>query len=616
MFQRAKWIWAKDNDRIDDRVVFRKTFVINEIRRSEILRIAAETKYYLWINGVLTVFDGGLYRESSPGNGYYDEIDMAEKLRIGENVLEFLVWFYGNGGRNNNALTHAGLLFEMPDTDLYSDGSTLACRHPAYYPTGKENPSYLYGGHNIGYDARKSLDSDKFCAAVEYGAYPCAPWNLAEKRPIPQFYFTKRIEAAYKKEGGRYTVVLPYALHGTPWFSIKATGGEIIDIRSDRYVVNGGPGDSENRYRGHRTEYICKKGAQEFESLDWIFGESLIFTIPDTVEIVSLGYRESGYPTKIRSIQTKDRRLNILLEKCARTLVCCMRDNFMDCPDRERGQWIGDVSVQAPQVFCALDENAALLLKKAILDFIRLKKGDRLVGNVPGENFAELPAQSLHAIGQYGMIAEYYRHTKDREILETAFLPCVKYLLLFEMAQDGLVAARKGDWEWYDHLYNIDHAVIRNAWYYSALDFALYMASELKASLDIGELQRRKSSIAANFNAKFWQGKYYASGTYADDRANALAVLAGLAEREKYNKITEILSSVFNASAYMEGFVLEALCLMDKKQLAYKRMMSRYAGLIDNENSTLWEDFYILGTKNHAWTGSPLTIVSKYFPEL
>jgi hypothetical protein len=66
----------------------------------------------------------------------------------------------------------------------------------------------------------------------------------------------------------------------------------------------------------------------------------------------------------------------------------------------------------------------------------------------------------------------------------------------------------------------------------------------------------------------------------------------------------------------MEGFVLEALCLMDKKQLADKRMMSRYAGLIDNENSTLWEDFYILGTKNHAWTGSPLTIVSKYFPEL
>ena len=38
--------------------------------------------------------------------------------------------------------------------------------------------------------------------------------------------------------------------------------------------------------------------------------------------------------------------------------------------------------------------------------------------------------------------------------------------------------------------------------------------------------------------------------------------------------------------------------------------------LIVNENSTLWEDFFQLGTKNHAWSGAPLTIVSKYFPEL
>ena len=46
---------------------------------------------------------------------------------------------------------------------------------------------------------------------------------------------------------------------------------------------------------------------------------------------------------------------------------------------------------------------------------------------------------------------------------------------------------------------------------------------------------------------------------------------------------------------------------------AYHRMMSRYYNLATNENSTLWEDFYILGTKNHAWSGCPLEIAFKYF---
>lgn len=88
----------------------------------------------------------------------------------------------------------------------------------------------------------------------------------------------------------------------------------------------------------------------------------------------------------------------------------------MDCTDRERGQWIGDVSVQAPQIFYAMDENAVPLLKKAIMNFIGLRKGDRLVGNVPGMNSKELPAQSLNAISEFGMIAAYYEFTNDLPI--------------------------------------------------------------------------------------------------------------------------------------------------------------------------------------------------------
>ena len=289
-----------------------------------------------------------------------------------------------------------------------------------------------------------------------------------------------------------------------------------------------------------------------------------------------------------------------------------MRENFMDCPDRERGQWIGDVSVQAPQVFICLSESAKALLRKAIVDFITLRKGDVLVGNVPGDNYSELPAQSLNAISELGMLANYYANTKEKEILELAFEPAVAYLKLWEMGEDGFIVTREGNWNWFDHNYNIDDKVLENCWYYSALKYALFMGQELNDGRYTEFLTERKASIEKAFEKAFWTGKGYSSGKVMDDRANAMAVLSGLAKEEHYAQLREVLVTVFNATTYMEGYVLEALCRMGYKEDAYLRMISRYYPLIVNENTTLWEDFYLLGTKNHAWSGAPLTIVSRY----
>ena len=71
--------------------------------------------------------------------------------------------------------------------------------------------------------------------------------------------------------------------------------------------------------------------------------------------------------------------------------------------------------------------------------------------------------------------------------------------------------------------------------------------------------------------------------------------------------------SVFNSTTYMQNYVLIALCEMGYKADAIRRMKCRYQPLIENENSTLWEDFFHLGTKNHAWSGGPATVLLRYF---
>ena len=619
MLQNHHWIWPNAVSTPNTRANFFFEADVAIVPPTAPLEIGCETKYWLFVNGEPVVFDGGLFRESARGQGYFDFVDLAPYLRAGKNRVTVHVWYYGNGGRNNRACERAGLILSCDALGLQSDEHTPCYLDEAYYTPDTDRPSYLYGGDHTAYDARLrpfSLCPDPTPAhkAVVVGAYGDAPWGELAPRPIPLLFFTERVPCAPRREGDHYTVSLPYAMHASPYVRLKAAGGEVVDIRSDRYAVNGGPGDF-NRYNGHRAEYICGAGEQEFEMLDWVFGETLFFTVPETVEVLELGYRESGYDSHVSTtFSCNDPAVNRLFEKCVRTLKVCMRENYMDCPDRERGQWIGDVSVQAPQVAYLLDRNGLLLLRKAICDFINLRAGDVLMGNVPGDHAGELPSQSLNAISEWGMVATYYRATGERAILELVLEPAVRYLMLWETDGEGVVLRRKGGWEWYDHLYNCDEEVLNICWYCSALRFALFMAEELGDRRYDSFLRERLDAIETVFEARYWQaGGYYGSGSFVDDRANAMAVLAGLCPTHRYARIRYLLTSVYNATPYMENYILIALCEMGYRADAFRRMMTRYRPLIENENSTLWEDFYHLGTRNHAWSGGPATVLLRYF---
>ena len=549
MFTGSEWIWCDNTFTKNERCNFFVDFNVENVPEKAILNIAAETKYRLFLNGRTVVFDGGLFRESRPGCGYYDTVDLSPYLKKGENGLVIQVWYYGNGGRNNSFCEKAGLIFACKELSLYSGNEVLSYSDDAYYLPESEPTSHLYGGDHTAYDARvrkfalppSQAGAKPSVAVAHYGE---APFGELYKRPIPMLSFTDRIPCTPSVSGEKHVVALPYAMQVSPYFKVTANGGEVIDVRSDRFEVHGGPGDTAHVYRGHRIEYVCAEGEQEFEASDWIFGEELIFTVPSGVTVIELGYRESCYPTEITtSFECDDEALNKLFEKCLRTLKVCMRENYMDCPDRERGQWIGDVSVQAPQIIYTLDKNGLILLRKAICDFINLRKGDRLVGNVPGDNYSELPSQSLNAISEVGMISAYYDATGDSDILRLAFEPAVRYLMLFETDGDGVVLPRKGNWEWYDHLYNCDKPILNICWYYSALRFAEKMAKEISDNRFDSFINERKAAIEKAFETRYWNTEMncYASGDFADDRANAMAVLSGLCPKERYENIRYLL---------------------------------------------------------------------------
>ena len=118
----------------------------------------------------------------------------------------------------------------------------------------------------------------------------------------------------------------------------------------------------------------------------------------------------------------------------------------------------------------------------------------------------------------------------------------------------------------------------------------------------------------------FWTEQGYRSGDVSepDERANALAVLSGLADETKYDVIADIFERSFHATPLLEYYVESACMELGRADLAETRMKRQYADMIIGENaektSTLWEYWaYGQGTQNHAWSGGPLVILSRDF---
>ena len=285
----------------------------------------------------------------------------------------------------------------------------------------------------------------------------------------------------------------------------------------------------------------------------------------------------------------------------------------MDCPDRERAQWWGDVTNEMAMSMYALDANSYLLYQKGVASMLGHIDSETNVLQtvVPiDEELFELPVQQLAGICGFWT---YYFYTGDKDFLNQVYDASVNYLNLWTIADNHLVEHREGSWDWMDWGKHADVTAIENAWYYYALSSVYNMSQVTGKNAD--DIEKRMGEIKTGYES-LWTNKGYTGkkGGKADDRANALAVISGLAGEDKYDVISSVLNDTKNSSPYMEYYVLEALCRMERYDLAKSRMLQRYDAMIKEDYSTLWEKWTkSTGTMNHAWSGGPLVIMSKYF---
>jgi alpha-L-rhamnosidase len=96
---KAAWISSAGNtNKANNWTAFRKIIDLKLVPVTVIARIAVDSKYWLWINGRLVVFEGGLKRGPNPEDTYYDEVDIAPYLKKGKNTIAVLAVYFGKDG--------------------------------------------------------------------------------------------------------------------------------------------------------------------------------------------------------------------------------------------------------------------------------------------------------------------------------------------------------------------------------------------------------------------------------------------------------------------------------------------------------------------------------------
>lgn len=515
------------------------------------------------------------------------------------------------------------LLGVMNDTTLSRAGSTIGIRQDINelvkiysLKVTDSNGQEIYNA-NIDFLNENDIVSRLSLLSEENAAY-AGEYNLVEKEGQESYISVRNARAAVNngQTVSAYKIVNETNIQGTPYLKVRSeSGGDLIRIKSDTWV------NGNSTSIAH--QYITKAGEQTWEALGWMNGYEITFTIPDNVEVLELGFRQSGYDTDATgSVTTNNDILNQLYQEAYDTLYVCMRDSFMDCPDRERAQWFGDAVINMQQAAYSMDEQAALLYKKTLTQAIGfVKRGGEIPSMIAlGNSNLELPVQSLAGVHSFW---QYYMYYGDKDLLTESYPVLLDYLKLWKISENGMITHRGGTWDWIDWGEHYDTTVIENCWYYIALNTVLKIAN-LEGSgataADIQFLEGRMELIAENFDVLYWdesKNAYYhwTDNGVADDRANAMAIYSGLADSSRHDGILNVLISTYNASPYMEKYVLESMYMLGADDEAVLRTLNRFGPFTQDGYPTLpeiWADQTMFGgdeTKNHAWTGAPLSML-------
>ncbi|MBE3100427.1 MAG: hypothetical protein IMZ44_25180 [Planctomycetes bacterium] len=343
-------------------VLFRKTFDLPTMPDAATLRIFADSRYILWVNGQYILRGPARF---DPGAPEYDTADVKPHLLAGRNVIKVLVHHYSKGG-SGRMVDHApGLaarleMLSPPDAPrvLETDATWQATRKTRFGPSPASwasIPDNVDARRDAGDSPAADVDETAWEAAAPVGGSawgPLRPRSIPPLREsdVPLGAILRQVRSGRSDETWRpLSGALPLGMSAPYEVTIE------MDQYVQAYVAlaleaeEGSLLEVEPLGTGKVSRYVARGGPQVYVTAD-TFGFRRL-----AVRLGSGSGRLNGvrvinrlYPFDLAgSFRSSDGLLNRLWTACVRTVALCSEDAYVDCADRERVQRMGGAAVVA-----------------------------------------------------------------------------------------------------------------------------------------------------------------------------------------------------------------------------------------------------------------------------
>ncbi len=621
----------------------RKTFKINSLENSYFIDITADDYYKLYINGK---FAG---QGPSPGyhfNYYVNRFEIGKFLKKGLNVISVHVYYQGLINRVwNSGDLRQGLIAELYSGNnivLITDSTWKYIRANEYlkgkiigyktqYLENIDNRLKIHGWKEIGYNDSGWENCEEKCE-VDYNFYMQPTPNISAYNLRPKSI----------KQIGKNNWLLDFGKEITGNLSICANGneGDRIRIRyGEECEISKGKKTSRVRYKMRcNCEYQEKWILSGFpgENTDFFdykaFRYAEIYDPKNVADIKNCYVNARHYPYKqnISKFSSSNKLLDKIWEICEQTIKTGTQEGYLDCPSREKGQYLGDMLISAQAHLYLSGDNR--LWGKALYDFsLSSKICPGLMAVCPGSYMQEIADYSLLFPLQ---LLIYYNHTGDKEFLIKMYpllIEMKKYFKNFER-EDGLISNLTEKWnlvDWPENLRdNYDfgeegrypstcHNVI-NAMYFVMLE----NIESIEEVLGINE-SLRSLRIKKAYNEAFFDKN---TGLYKDNEnsknhslhSNLMALYSGMTgQGGNKNIIDMIRTKRMSCGVYMAYFLLKGLSRSGEYELLYDLLTSddekSWGNMIKEGATSCFEAWGKEQKWNtslcHPWACSPVIIL-------
>ncbi len=587
---------------------------------SVLMKITADDYYKLYINGAY-ITEGPA--PSFYSSRFYNEVDITPFLHNGNNTIAAHIYYQGLVNR----------VWQSGDNRF-----GIACLVNGENLQWKYKICDAFSGHKLGYDTAfsESFDSRKYNENWKNENYDDSLWSIMKVKEHDYIFMpqtTKQLSVYAVKPKNKKGNIYDFGTEIVGCLKIKAKGKENhkIIIRSGEELNADGSVRYDMRcYCKYEEEWVLDGGECTFENYDYK-GFRYVEILSNSAEVISVEAIARHYPFDdyYCVLECDDKELVDIFNICKNAVKLGTQESFLDCPTREKGQYLGDTLIIAHSHLILTGDNS--MFRKAIDDFAQTSKICKGLMAVSSASLMQEIADYSLLFGELLLLE--YKFSGDKDFLKKYYFTAKNVLLYFKQFENeqGLLCGVKEKWnlvDWPENLRdNYDFPLTRpitsnephnvlNAYYLGAIKALNKIENILEYPLSF--------DIKNVYNS--YQNAFFKNGLYTDTinskhtslHSNVLPLYFDLVPNEsKENVIEFVLKKRFSCGVYMSYFLLKGLTKNGKYNEAYK--------LIVNESEHGWVNMLREGAtccfetwgKNqkfntslcHPWASAPISII-------